>query len=43
MRKVLCEIDLEKTQGYPGRYLESRQAGYNESRAGLCGVSVLKT
>jgi len=22
MRKMLCEIDLEKAQGYPGRYLE---------------------
>ncbi len=27
MRKMLCEIDLEKAQGYPGRYLESRPGG----------------
>ena len=27
MRKMLCEIDLEKAQGYPGRYLESRPDG----------------
>ncbi len=27
MRKMLCEIDLQKAQGYPVRYLESRPAG----------------
>jgi hypothetical protein len=30
MRKMLCEIDLEIAQGYPGRYLESRPAGDRE-------------
>jgi len=32
MRKILCEIDLEIAQGYPGRYFE--YFFYNESRAG---------
>ena len=37
MRKMLCEIDLEKAQGYPGRYLEhfsttNRAPAYAECR-----------
>jgi hypothetical protein len=27
MRKMLCEIVLQKAQGYPVRYLESRRPG----------------
>ena len=37
MRKMLCEIDLEKAQGYPERYLEhfstmNRAPAYAECR-----------
>ena len=37
MRKMLCEIDLEKARGYPGRYLEhfsttNRAPAYAECR-----------
>ena len=37
MRKMLCEIDLEEAQGYPGRYLEhfsttNRAPAYAECR-----------
>ncbi len=37
MRKMLCEIDLEKALGYPGRYLEhfsttNRAPAYAECR-----------
>ena len=37
MHKMLCEIDLEKAQGYPGRYLEhfsttNRAPAYAECR-----------
>ena len=40
MRKMLCEIDLEKAQGYPGRYLEhfstmNRAPAYAECRESI--------
>ena len=40
MRKILCEIDLEKAQGYPRRYLEhfsttNRAPAYAECRESI--------
>jgi len=45
MRKMLCEIDLEKAQRYPGRYLEhfptmNRAPAYAEFRESIVEVGV---
>jgi hypothetical protein len=45
MRKMLCEIDLEKAQRYPGRYLEhfptmNRAPAHAEFRESIVEVGV---
>ncbi len=47
MRKMLCEIDLEKAQGYPGRYLEhfskmNRAPAYAECRELVAKLGLIK-
>ena len=42
MRKMLCEFDLEKAQGYPGRYLEHFSTMNRATAYAVCRELVAK-